>query len=191
MYPKVKVRASEQEDRLSPQNDRKAELFFTSPEFISMEAKENRSSSPLPIVRILKAHALEEHSTKQLSSASKVENNRRPLVKDAKPNVRACSVPRPRAVLSSPDNDGMIGSRNELINERRSALKTHNTREEKGPAQTKLIPISQVKSVKPLNMAKTSEKTFKSKSGQKQRKFQEPIKRSQKASLGIGKSTLV
>ncbi|GMN26991.1 hypothetical protein TIFTF001_051587 [Ficus carica] len=86
----------------------------------------------------------------------------------------------------------MIGSRNKLLNERRSILKTHNTREEKGPARNKLIPI-QVKSEKPLNnMADTSQKTFKCKIEQKkQRKFHEPVMRSQKASIRVGKTSLV
>ncbi|KAF8016612.1 hypothetical protein BT93_H1973 [Corymbia citriodora subsp. variegata] len=46
---------------------------------------------------------------------------------DSKPNIRASTVPRPRAVLSSPDNDVMIGKKNKRIVERPSALKNNNT----------------------------------------------------------------
>ncbi|KAJ4826957.1 hypothetical protein Tsubulata_015803 [Turnera subulata] len=31
-----------------------------------------------------------------------------------RPNIRASSIPRPRAVLSSPDNDAVIGSKNKV-----------------------------------------------------------------------------
>ncbi|XP_030476276.1 uncharacterized protein LOC115693427 isoform X2 [Syzygium oleosum] len=45
---------------------------------------------------------------------------------DSKLNIRASAVPRPRAVLSSPDNDVMIGKKNKRIVERPSALKNNN-----------------------------------------------------------------
>ncbi|GAB4851335.1 hypothetical protein Ancab_030728 [Ancistrocladus abbreviatus] len=45
---------------------------------------------------------------------------------DDKPRIRASSVPRPRAVLSSPDNDEMIGSRIKVRTERPPALKDLN-----------------------------------------------------------------
>lgn len=45
---------------------------------------------------------------------------------DSKLNIRASTVPRPRAVLSSPDNDVMIGKKNKRIVERPSALKNNN-----------------------------------------------------------------
>ncbi|XP_048127716.1 uncharacterized protein LOC115730546 [Rhodamnia argentea] len=45
---------------------------------------------------------------------------------DSKLNIRASTVPRPRAVLSSPDNDVMIGKNNKRIGGRPSALKNNN-----------------------------------------------------------------
>ncbi|PON44370.1 hypothetical protein PanWU01x14_267590 [Parasponia andersonii] len=141
VYPRVKVRASEQEDCISPQNDSKQELF------------------------------------------SKVENKRH-LVKDSKPNVRASSVPRPRAVLSSPDNDGMIGSRNKLVDKRGSALKEKKV----VPGRTKLIIPIKGEPERPLTMANnSSDKASKSKSDQKQRKSQEPVMSSRKATLRVRK----
>ncbi|XP_062079687.1 uncharacterized protein LOC133784283 [Humulus lupulus] len=138
MYPRVKVRA--QEDCFSPQIDSK-------PTTTAQQEKENQNSdSPLlPIARILKAYVL--NSTMELNSASKVEK-KRPVVKDSKPNLGASSVPRPRAVLSSPDNDGLIGSRNKLLKERSSALKMkmHSKGEEKvggGVGRIKTIPIEE------------------------------------------------
>ncbi|GLT49045.1 hypothetical protein SLA2020_226290 [Shorea laevis] len=41
-------------------------------------------------------------------------NNQKNNSEEKKLSGRAASVPRPRAVLSSPDNDGMIGKRNSL-----------------------------------------------------------------------------
>ncbi|KAM4117009.1 hypothetical protein ACJW30_02G092000 [Castanea mollissima] len=45
---------------------------------------------------------------------------------DDKINVRASSILRPRAVLSSPDNDVMIGNKNRVKAKRPSCLKNHN-----------------------------------------------------------------
>ncbi|PQQ16253.1 uncharacterized protein Pyn_00829 [Prunus yedoensis var. nudiflora] len=44
----------------------------------------------------------------------------------SKQNIRASSIPRPRAVLSSPENDMVIGNKNRIKAERPSALKNHN-----------------------------------------------------------------
>ena len=91
------------------------------------------------------------------------------------------------------DNDGMIGSRNKLINERSSTQEVHKKEVKVLPVRrTKvIIPIEEDKPKRPLNMAKTSDKAFKSKSDQNQRKFQEPVMRSQKGILRVGKSSLV
>ncbi|KAH9681693.1 hypothetical protein KPL71_027068 [Citrus sinensis] len=43
-----------------------------------------------------------------------------------KPNIRAGSILRPRAVLSSPDNDAVIGNKNRLKGERPAALRNHD-----------------------------------------------------------------
>ncbi|KAI3413009.1 uncharacterized protein J3R85_016650, partial [Psidium guajava] len=45
---------------------------------------------------------------------------------ESKLNIRASTVPRPRAVLSSPDNDVMIGKKNKRIVGRPSALRNNN-----------------------------------------------------------------
>ncbi|KAF4387051.1 hypothetical protein G4B88_024623 [Cannabis sativa] len=132
MYPRVKVRVEEfkeQEECLSPQ---------------TQQEKENQSSvSPLlPIARILKDYVL--NSTMDLNnSASKVEQ-KRGVVKESKPNLKASLVSRPRAVLSSPDNDGLIGSRNKLVNERSSTPKMHK-KVTTAVARIRTIPIEEVK----------------------------------------------
>ncbi|XP_020276235.1 uncharacterized protein LOC109850599 [Asparagus officinalis] len=45
------------------------------------------------------------------------------LDEDNKTNIRASSVPMPRAVLSSPDNDELIGSQNQSIREKQTPLR--------------------------------------------------------------------
>ncbi|GLU22296.1 hypothetical protein SLE2022_383840 [Rubroshorea leprosula] len=101
MYPKVKVRLEQDKD------DSGSILSFALVESFSSQEKENQwdSDSPPIVARVTKANSI---------SASKVVNNQKNNGEERKLSERAASVPRPRAVLSSPDNDGMIGNRNRL-----------------------------------------------------------------------------
>ncbi|KAF3436090.1 hypothetical protein FNV43_RR23182 [Rhamnella rubrinervis] len=130
VYPRVKVRAYEQEDCLnSPQDDAygsKAGLFSTNLTNQS-PAREIEIRSPPSIARIMKVYDMPAGTRiSSISSPSKgtvEKNNKNNHGKDTTPtnkpvNARGCSVPPPRAVLSSPDNDGVIGNRNKLIHER-------------------------------------------------------------------------
>ncbi|KAK9146230.1 hypothetical protein Sjap_006133 [Stephania japonica] len=53
----------------------------------------------------------------------KGDANNKKVVEESRPNIQATSVPRPRAVLSSPDNDEIIGKRKQLSQDRSSLLK--------------------------------------------------------------------
>ncbi|XVE77977.1 hypothetical protein DITRI_Ditri13aG0107300 [Diplodiscus trichospermus] len=124
MYPRVKVRVEEEDDHFSPPNDSVSSLFLRLIDSQSEQEKENQANSPPSIARITKAY-ITSPATKSLSASKdsgKVKNNKQ-IVKDAKSNSKANSVPPPRAVLSSPDNDGMIGSRNKLNYARSAASK--------------------------------------------------------------------
>ncbi|GLT66270.1 hypothetical protein SLA2020_386430 [Shorea laevis] len=101
MYPKVKVRLEQDRD------DSGSVPFFELVESFSSQEKENQwdSYSPPIVARVTKANSI---------SASKVVNNQKNNGEERKLSGKAASVPRPRAVLSSPDNDGMIGNRNRL-----------------------------------------------------------------------------
>lgn len=142
MYPKVKVREqNDQEDfkgpSLLPFND---DSFFP--------AKEHEDISPSYVAKIPKSYVPNVHmSTTSVSeslimptiSASKgageIDKN---LDEDDKINIRANSILRPRAVLSSPDNDMMIGNNNRVKAKRPSGLKNPNLVQSRH-AQCKII----------------------------------------------------
>ncbi|KAL8483170.1 hypothetical protein ACS0TY_026013 [Phlomoides rotata] len=104
MYPKVKVRVHGEE---ADQYDyEKASLQ-------SLKAFEWLSShnftSTGSVVRVPCAYYPKTPPPSFLSS--KGTNKEKTVVEENQKNVRATSAPRPRAVLSSPDNDGIIGGR--------------------------------------------------------------------------------
>ncbi|KAH7857421.1 hypothetical protein Vadar_012524 [Vaccinium darrowii] len=81
--------------------------------------------SPRSVVRIPKSYI----SNSDIPMTPLPKGKRDNKVKDAedsKPDVKATSVLRPRAVLSSPDNDGAIRNRNKAKAELLSGLKNHN-----------------------------------------------------------------
>lgn len=173
MYPKVKVRVHQQENHIPPQNDhRRLVVTKVSDESLSIPVKEIQGCSPPLKPRVLKAYVPKLPAGQSLSSskASTVVKSKH-LGKDAKPDVRAGSAvpPRPRAVLSSPDNDGMIGSVNKLSDKKASAnFMVHNNIKERAPAQrpqTKIAPS-------PMSMTKGSNRASFSKTGLVQSKFQ-------------------
>ncbi|KAL9431186.1 hypothetical protein AB3S75_026384 [Citrus x aurantiifolia] len=133
MYPRPRVRIKEQqqeeekaENHFSPPNDKGSILFLRVLESLALadssSTKENQSGSPPSIARIKKA----------CNSASK------DISKDIKENHKVRSVLRPRAVLSSPDNDRLIGNGNKFDNKRcsSSTKKLILDRQNKMPAQT-------------------------------------------------------
>lgn len=124
MYPRVKVRVQEEEDHSPPPIDSQSSLLLKLIESLSQQEKENKISSPPSVTRITKAYVTSP-AAKSLSAAKDAgtDKNNMQIGKDAKSNAKAKSVPPPRAVLSSPDNDGMIGSRNKLNYARSSASK--------------------------------------------------------------------
>ncbi|KAJ4851329.1 hypothetical protein Tsubulata_005695 [Turnera subulata] len=146
MYPRFRVREQEQEqeqDELSPTKDAQTLLSSkvigsSSEQGCSSPEKENHFDSSQSVFRTPKAYV--PSLVTQSPSASKDSSS---AVKDRcngeknKSNVRACSDLRPRAVLSSPDNDGLIGKRNKLDNQRFSVSKSNI--EMKTPAGTKII----------------------------------------------------
>ncbi|KAH0993710.1 hypothetical protein GBA52_005193 [Prunus armeniaca] len=112
VYPKVKVRQQEDQD------DRRAVIDFCFPE------KEHQDVSPPTIARIPKSYV----PSVVVPSISVAEGEMKDSKMEelSKQNIRASSIPRPRAVLSSPENDTVIGNKNRIKAERPSALKNHN-----------------------------------------------------------------
>ncbi|KAL4190548.1 hypothetical protein AMTRI_Chr07g25240 [Amborella trichopoda] len=62
-----------------------------------------------------------------------VEKNKEIDAED-RPNIRASPLPRPRAVLSSPVNDEVLGNRNKLTQVRTSATKKSNPLQPTNPS---------------------------------------------------------
>nr|POE76444.1 hypothetical protein CFP56_56201 [Quercus suber] len=150
MYPTVKVRVNEQDDLFPPRNhDNGSMLFLSLMDSLSIQAKENRIDSPSSIAGVTKARV--PNFSAQLIPMSKgtVKKNDKQVDKSSEQN-RTNSAPRPRAILSSPDNDGMIGSRNKLMEEKSSDYST----KKKMQAQTKVVH-NQVKAARPLNYQKS------------------------------------
>ncbi|KAF5205538.1 cysteine-rich repeat secretory protein 3-like [Thalictrum thalictroides] len=130
MYPRVKVRIQEEEpekDQYEVQKENSSLMLlnnFNSPSSHDhlLTGNEFASGSPSPVARIPKSY-VPSFTTPSISS-SKGKNDKE--IEDKRPNIRASSVPPPRAVLSSPDNDGIIGNRNQLTGERRTIMKRSN-----------------------------------------------------------------
>ncbi|KAJ7955485.1 Atp-dependent rna helicase dbp-7 [Quillaja saponaria] len=138
MYPKVKVRVErDQEDHPALHDDDlglKA-LVSLSIHESSSPVRDRKDSSltpnakvPLsyvphvPIPRVPVSEGLGFCSSLAIESLAfaGAENNN---IYEDKVNIRASTIPRPRAVLSSPDNDVMIGNKNRIKDDQRSASK--------------------------------------------------------------------
>ncbi|XP_008796380.1 uncharacterized protein LOC103711855 [Phoenix dactylifera] len=129
MYPQLKVR--EQEDTNMTQEEATSypprimeslsvEVHSSSGDPTSNHGKMSENDPPSSDAKIYSSHpknllASSSYTSKGKNSQSTDEDNRT--------NIRASSVPRPRAVLSSPDNDDIIGNQNRLIKERHTLLK--------------------------------------------------------------------
>ncbi|XP_041002363.1 uncharacterized protein LOC121248072 isoform X2 [Juglans microcarpa x Juglans regia] len=101
MNPLVKVKA--QDDQFSPRNDTGLLLFLRTINTLSMQAEDYQSHSPSPVDRITKIHVPNIQTQSSPMSQGTMKNNVR-HISNSKSNVRANSVLRPRAVLSSPGN---------------------------------------------------------------------------------------
>ncbi|XP_050366137.1 uncharacterized protein LOC126784696 [Argentina anserina] len=182
MYPEVRVRV-QQENHISPQNDhRRIPVTKFPDESASISVKMIQGCYPPLKPRIMKAYVPKIPATQSLSS-SKVYKTRQLEKQDAKPDVRACSavVLRPRAVLSSPDNDGMIGVVNKLTDKKPSAVKVHNSKER--------VPVAKSPQTKtsssPVSMTKGSNRAGFNKTGLVQSKVQKTMMgKQQQASVG-------
>lgn len=128
MYPKVKVRKHEEDDQTAFYvHDGPLEDFESLHRHdLNSSVTEFDDDSPRSVVRIPKSYiSNSDIPMTPLPKEGKIDNK----VKDAegsKPDAKTTSVLRPRAVLSSPDNDGVIRNRNKVKAELLSGLKNHN-----------------------------------------------------------------
>ncbi|KAI5566062.1 hypothetical protein BDE02_14G161900 [Populus trichocarpa] len=160
MYPKIKVRKQEEDEESSPPNDHvSTPSLRVKSESPSVEGcgshaseEENQSDSSPSMARFAKPYFVRNLKARPFSaSKGKLKDNRR-IGENRKLSFGAKSALRPRAVLSSPDNDGIIGKRNKWKNERTLTLKSCNSELTK-PAETKVI-ANQGKSESPLIIRK-------------------------------------
>ncbi|KAM0966717.1 hypothetical protein FF1_022476 [Malus domestica] len=135
-YPKVKVRQQEDQDDHQPLTD------FCFPE------KEHEETPPT-VVRIPESYVPSVVIPSISATEGEMKDNK--VEEEIKQNIRASSIPRPRAVLSSPVNDTAIGSKNRIKAVRTPALKNHN-----------LVKNNHTQSV-PSHITENSKKAIKSK----------------------------
>lgn len=84
---------------------------------------------------------------------------------DNKINIRASSVPRPRAVLSSPDNDGIIGSQNQRIREKQTPLRRITLKSDEITSQkSELLKAKRTVNIRQTSSPKTEPQTRPSRS---------------------------
>ncbi|KAL5712034.1 hypothetical protein ACHQM5_014243 [Ranunculus cassubicifolius] len=168
MYPRVKVRDEEKpvkvKNGVDVQEKRNSLLLLNNLITLTLKDqfftdKEYTEDSPPTVAKVPKSYV--PSFTTPSISLSKEKNNRE--TEDSRPNIRASSVPPPRAVLSSPDNDGLIGSRNQLSKEKPSVMKKSNlgeTTDSQGKAKTRNL-----KSKTPVNTRVGSKEITNNKSG--------------------------
>ncbi|CAN1279067.1 hypothetical protein LINPERPRIM_LOCUS16873, partial [Linum perenne] len=162
VYPKVKVRSEDEDDRhWGSLLSLKDIQFLTIQETrfpvkllqdIAVKRGQEVSPSPSPNAKIPKHYVpsliLPQQpetpttpvSVSTESSATDTKSN--PDEGDDRPLIRAGSIPPPRAVLSSPQNDALIGNKNRVAKPttRPSALRNKNSIQERHVQQCKVMP---------------------------------------------------
>ncbi|XP_060180990.1 uncharacterized protein LOC132610672 isoform X2 [Lycium barbarum] len=123
MYPRVKVRVQKEEDDEYAYESLPSLKAFES---LSISDFSSSDDSPTSVVRIPRACILSPDRHGLPLSTGRTKDNSQNIFGGSKTNPRATSVPRPRAVLSSPDNDQMISTRRKTKAEVISGLKNHN-----------------------------------------------------------------
>ncbi|KAJ8749113.1 hypothetical protein K2173_013720 [Erythroxylum novogranatense] len=124
MYPKFKVKVQEQTSHISPLNDdgmsSSCKVIYDSPPGLRVlfsSGKENRSISPPLIARITRPYTANLKTQPVYVNKGIEKNINQNSENNNKLDVKASPVSRPRAVLSSPDNDKLIGKRNRFDSE--------------------------------------------------------------------------
>ncbi|KAG6436682.1 hypothetical protein SASPL_101584 [Salvia splendens] len=109
MYPKVKVRV-QREDADQYAYEKNSLQSLKAFEWLSLNHSSSSDDSSRPVVRVPQSYV--PLSPPPSFYRSKEETNKKKAdVKDGQKCLRATSAPRPRAVLSSPENDEIIGQR--------------------------------------------------------------------------------
>ncbi|XP_065862969.1 uncharacterized protein [Euphorbia lathyris] len=135
------------------------------------EVKEYRDISPPRIARVPNSYVpniiLPTNTVLPTESASEEADKKSNSDVEDRPNIRASSVARPRAVLSSPDNDAVIGNRNRnrVKALQPSALKNHNRHTQCKTAHDQAVGDQNSPSLRKLNNTTDSKIDLKVKKG--------------------------
>ncbi|XP_063940469.1 uncharacterized protein LOC108202774 isoform X2 [Daucus carota subsp. sativus] len=150
MYPKVKVRDEAQDVDEDDYATRfcKALDALSLHNFPSPPVKELEDNSLPSVVKIPKSYV--SKPVMPMAPVSRAKSIKIKVVEEEKQNIRASSVPRPRAVLSSPDNDGLLKSKQKSRPERSSGLRNHNQCQNRH-VQCKVVPKSIDAEGRPIN----------------------------------------
>ncbi|KNA05518.1 hypothetical protein SOVF_189590, partial [Spinacia oleracea] len=119
-YPRVKVRTLEEDDEYD--RSRSPLQGFNSLSIGVSTSPVKQSSSTLSVAKVPRSYI--PRSITPPPSLSKHTKKAESEDNGIKPHIRASSIPRPRAVISSPDNDQILGCKNEMRFQR-PAMKTH------------------------------------------------------------------
>ncbi|XP_057470459.1 uncharacterized protein LOC130759368 isoform X2 [Actinidia eriantha] len=140
MYPKVKVRELKEDDHEAISWPPLGAFESLSIDDLNSSVTESEDDTPPSVVRIPKSYIpTSAIPVIPLSKGEGMSSNKKKAVDDSNLNSRDRSLLRPRAVLSSPDNDGMIGSRNKAKPALLSGLKDHNLCQNRH-TQCKFVP---------------------------------------------------
>ncbi|CAL5392262.1 unnamed protein product [Camellia sinensis] len=147
---------------------------------------ECEDDSPPSIVRIPKSYIANSAIPMiPLPKGEGKSSNKKKAMEDSRPNIRSSPIPRPRAVLSSPVNDGVIGGRNKAKIEVLSGLKDHNLRQTRH-TQCKVIPRRSTVET-PITTKRESKEAADGKTDLEQKKESAKANPRQRADLRKGK----
>ncbi|XP_057427468.1 uncharacterized protein LOC130720788 isoform X2 [Lotus japonicus] len=127
MYPRVKVRVPEQKDFVYPQNDSGTWMILKYIESLNYKEEKNQSNCSQSISKDTKS-CPQYRPIRSTPSTKGILKSSKRVGESPKQNARASSVMRPRAVLSSPDNDELVGIMNDLNNNVSSTQRKKDTR---------------------------------------------------------------
>ncbi|GMP55891.1 hypothetical protein CsSME_00020565 [Camellia sinensis var. sinensis] len=178
MYPKVKVREQEEDDDLL--------TVYDHDKATHLSVWECEDDSPPSIARIPKSYIANSAIPMiPLPKGEGKSSNKKKAMEDSRPNIRSSPIPRPRAVLSSPVNDGVIGGRNKAKIEVLSGLKDHNLRQTRH-TQCKVIPRRSTVET-PITTKRESKEAADGKTDLEQKKGSAKANPRQRADLRKGK----
>ncbi|XP_065862970.1 uncharacterized protein [Euphorbia lathyris] len=169
MYPKLKVRTEGEGHEYDCTSLK--DVPFLSLQDSCFPVKEYRDISPPRIARVPNSYVpniiLPTNTVLPTESASEEADKKSNSDVEDRPNIRASSVARPRAVLSSPDNDAVIGNRNRnrVKALQPSALKNHNRHTQCKTAHDQAVGDQNSPSLRKLNNTTDSKIDLKVKKG--------------------------